>query len=127
MIACSPLPRPRDCGRITQTIILGGKGKSSILHSMDPCAAFPQDQAHRIRFVRTPKHTSWQNQIEIWFSILVRRLLKRTSFTSTDELCQPILAFIDYFNKTMGKAVKADLCCKTSGRLNQCIISSGMY
>jgi transposase len=69
-------------------------------------AAFLQDPTHRIRFVYTPKHTSWLNQVEIWFSILVRRLLKRASFTSVTELRQRLLAFIEYFNKTMAKPFK---------------------
>ncbi len=68
--------------------------------------AFLTDESHRIRFVFTPIHTSWLNQIEIWFSILVRKLLKRASFSSTDELRQRILNFIDYFNKTMAKPFK---------------------
>ena len=67
---------------------------------------FLEDKHHRIRFVYTPKHTSWLNQVEIWFSILVRKLLKRASFSSTEDLRQRILDFIDYFNKTMAKPFK---------------------
>ena len=66
-------------------------------------AAFLCDESHRIRFVYIPKHTSWLNQIECWFSILGRRLLKRSSFTSPEDLKQKILDFINYFNRTLAK------------------------
>lgn len=85
---------------------LGEKGKSGILESQKKRAEFLADDSHSVFFIYTPKHCSWLNQVEIWFGVLCRKLLKRGNFSSKEDLAQKIKAFIVYFNIVLAKPYK---------------------
>ena len=62
------------------------------------------NRAHGDRFVfhYTPTHGSWLNQVELWFGVVSRRVLRHGAFRSPDELVQAILSFIEVWNRTEG-------------------------
>jgi transposase len=106
---------------------LGIKGKSGHQALMSTRAAFLSDTSHRMRFVYTPRHSSWLNQIEIWFSLLVRRLLSRLSCLSVQELRTRILAFIAYYNRTSNGAFRLLLQRASCPFLDSCVTSARLY
>lgn len=85
---------------------LGIKGKTGILKNMDTRAEYLTNPQHPVYFIYTPKHCSWLNQIEIWFSILTKKLLRRGNFTSKQNLKEQLERFIDYFNRVLAKPFK---------------------
>jgi putative transposase len=82
---------------------LGIKGKEGILKSMDTRMQFLETKEHKISFLYLPKHTSWLNQIENWFGLLEKRVLKRGVFVSKEDLKNKIIKFIEYYNNYYAK------------------------
>ncbi len=87
-----------------ETQIPAGKDVHAILDNLQvhktPEVTAWLDAHPRWTFHFTPTHASWLNQIELFFSILSRRLLRRGTFTSQADLKAQLLAFIDRYNPT---------------------------
>lgn len=69
------------------------------IHHGDAWEAFNLRHGGRFRFVYTPIHASWVNQVEIWFSVLARRVLKHASFANPADLVRAVEGFIAHWNE----------------------------
>jgi transposase len=97
---------PRSVGRSLNQAELQPHRSEYWLHPRREDAEEFGREVQQVCDVYLPKHTSWLNQVECWFGILVRRLLKRGSFRSVEERKARILAFVEYFNQTMAKPMR---------------------
>jgi transposase len=68
------------------------------IHHGDRWEVFNQRHGGRFHFVYTPIHASWVNQVEIWFGVLQRRVLRYASFASLEELEAALLGFLEHWN-----------------------------
>ena len=88
------LPEYKDAPRVFVIVDNGSdhRGQAAVerLHAAWPNAIM----------IHTPVHASWLNQVEIFFSIIQKKVVSPNDFASLDELAGTLLAFVDRYNQT---------------------------
>ena len=79
------------------------KRRCGVLGCVQSRREFLTDPSHRIRFVYTPKHSSWLNQIEVVFGVIAGRVIRCGDFSSKQDLKTKLLQFIAYYNRSYAK------------------------
>jgi transposase len=102
-IHCSESLVKLVAGTCEVTADLGKKGIRGVPKSVASRQAFLSESSRRIRFVYLPKHTSWLNQSEVIFGVIMRKVIRRGSFTSVADLRTRLLNFIAYFNRVFAE------------------------
>jgi hypothetical protein len=103
------------------------KGRLKNMKAMASRRTFLQNPTHRIRYVYTPKHTSWLNQIELWFSILSRKLLNKARELLLGGRVAPAHPFVHrVLQPNYGQAVQMDVQGPTAQGLNRWVIYTAM-
>ena len=89
-----------------QIVLAAARGRASTRIAAD--LGISEDTARKWRgrfaqqglMVHTPVHASWLNQIEIFFSVIQKKVVSPNDFASLEELQRTLLAFIDRYNQT---------------------------
>jgi hypothetical protein len=79
------------------------KRRRGVLGCVQSRREFLTDPSHRIRFVYTPKHSSWLNQIEVVFGVIAGRVIRCGDFSSKQDLKTKLLEFIAYYNRSYAR------------------------
>lgn len=100
---CTPTASAGRRGAASANSAVGTSGRRNLNIHYDGKDArwqsFNARHGNRFRFVYTPKHASWMNQVEIWFSILQRRILKHGDFATPQIQAKRVSGFIRHWNR----------------------------
>jgi len=88
---------------------LGKKGARGVLKSVASRQAFLSESSHRIRFVYLPKHSSWLNQIEVIFGVIMRKVIRRGSFISVGGFAHEAVGLRHVFQSCVRQTIPMDV------------------